>query len=323
MYHAARHGDGIARLQVRRAAFHHQPEAAGQHGVDLVDDVLGARMISDPLGKFDCCLVTDGAGTDEDTRRHVTQLTEHNDVLALFVFDPLEQTIPEAGRLVFTDGITQIEFNSSERKLRDAWSGDFEKRLKAVLAELKRQPDVILFIDEIHTVIGAGAASGGVMDASNLIKPVLASGELRCIGSTTYQEYRGIFEKDRALARRFQKIDINEPTVEETVQILKGLKTRFEEHHEVKYTARALRAEGLEVVDVESLTGSPEMLGGRVKTLHPVIAGGILARRDNPDDMKQLEDQGIEPIDVEGDVDPFGEVVDRFPGGRHPRLAAL
>jgi len=122
------------------------------------------------------------------------------------------------------------------------YRGDFEKRLKAVLADLKRQPEAILFIDEIHTIIGAGAASGGVMDASNLIKPVLASGDLRCIGSTTYQEYRGIFEKDRALARRFQKIDINEPTVEETVQILKGLKTRFEEHHEVKYSARALRA---------------------------------------------------------------------------------
>jgi ATP-dependent Clp protease ATP-binding subunit ClpA len=122
------------------------------------------------------------------------------------------------------------------------YRGDFEKRLKAVLADLKRQPEAILFIDEIHTIIGAGAASGGVMDASNLIKPVLASGELRCIGSTTYQEYRGIFEKDRALARRFQKIDINEPTVEETVQILKGLKTRFEEHHQVKYSNKALRA---------------------------------------------------------------------------------
>jgi ATP-dependent Clp protease ATP-binding subunit ClpA len=122
------------------------------------------------------------------------------------------------------------------------YRGDFEKRLKAVLADLKQRPNAILFIDEIHTVIGAGAASGGVMDASNLIKPVLASGELRCIGSTTYQEYRGIFEKDRALARRFQKIDIVEPTVEETVSILKGLKSRFEEHHEVKYSARSLRA---------------------------------------------------------------------------------
>ncbi|MGB5452749.1 MAG: ATP-dependent Clp protease ATP-binding subunit ClpA [Sedimenticolaceae bacterium] len=122
------------------------------------------------------------------------------------------------------------------------YRGDFEKRLKAVLADLKRQPQAILFIDEIHTIIGAGAASGGVMDASNLIKPVLASGDLHCIGSTTYQEYRGIFEKDRALARRFQKIDIEEPTTEETVQILKGLKTRFEEHHQVRYSAKALRA---------------------------------------------------------------------------------
>lgn len=122
------------------------------------------------------------------------------------------------------------------------YRGDFEKRLKAVIAQLKRQPKAILFIDEIHTIIGAGSASGGVMDASNLIKPVLASGELRCIGSTTYQEFRGIFEKDRALARRFQKIDINEPSVEDTVLILKGLKTRFEEHHQVTYTQPALRA---------------------------------------------------------------------------------
>jgi ATP-dependent Clp protease ATP-binding subunit ClpA len=122
------------------------------------------------------------------------------------------------------------------------YRGDFEKRLKAVMAELRKQPGAILFIDEIHTVIGAGAASGGVMDASNLIKPVLASGELRCIGSTTYQEYRGIFEKDHALARRFQKIDVVEPTVSETVEILRGLRERFEEHHGVKYTDEALTA---------------------------------------------------------------------------------
>ncbi|MBV5347350.1 AAA family ATPase, partial [bacterium] len=122
------------------------------------------------------------------------------------------------------------------------YRGDFEKRLKAVLAQLKRQPRAILFIDEIHTIIGAGSASGGVMDASNLIKPVLASGDLRCIGSTTYQEYRGIFEKDRALARRFQKIDIDAPSVEETIEILKGLKSRFEAHHQVTYTNPALRA---------------------------------------------------------------------------------
>ncbi|MFO7305127.1 MAG: ATP-dependent Clp protease ATP-binding subunit ClpA [Gammaproteobacteria bacterium] len=122
------------------------------------------------------------------------------------------------------------------------YRGDFEKRLKSVLAELKKIPGAILFIDEIHTVIGAGAASGGVMDASNLIKPALANGELRCIGSTTYSEYRGIFEKDHALARRFQKIDILEPTVPETIEILKGLRPRFEEHHGVKYSDEALKA---------------------------------------------------------------------------------
>ncbi|MFZ0470127.1 MAG: ATP-dependent Clp protease ATP-binding subunit ClpA [Thiogranum sp.] len=122
------------------------------------------------------------------------------------------------------------------------YRGDFEKRLKGVLSQLRKEPGAILFIDEIHTIIGAGAASGGVMDASNLIKPMLASGELKCIGSTTYHEYRGIFEKDRALARRFQKIDVVEPTVDEAFSILKGLKSRFEEHHEVKYSAKALRA---------------------------------------------------------------------------------
>ncbi len=121
------------------------------------------------------------------------------------------------------------------------YRGDFEKRLKALVTNLKKEPDSILFIDEIHTIIGAGSASGGVMDASNLIKPVLASGQLRCIGSTTYQEYRGIFEKDHALARRFQKIDVLEPSVEDTILILKGLKTRFEQHHDVKYTPEALR----------------------------------------------------------------------------------
>ncbi|MBI2778646.1 MAG: ATP-dependent Clp protease ATP-binding subunit ClpA [Gammaproteobacteria bacterium] len=121
------------------------------------------------------------------------------------------------------------------------YRGDFEKRLKGVVNQLQKEPGAILFIDEIHTIIGAGAASGGVMDASNLIKPVLASGALKCIGSTTYQEYRGVFEKDRALARRFQKIDVAEPTVDETVQILEGLKSRFEEHHHVKYSKQALR----------------------------------------------------------------------------------
>ena len=120
------------------------------------------------------------------------------------------------------------------------YRGDFEQRLKAVMKKLSEQPDAVLFIDEIHTLIGAGAASGGTLVASNLLKPALSNGSLKCIGATTYQEYRGIFEKDHALSRRFQKIDVEEPSVAETVEILKGLKSRFEKHHSVKYTAAAL-----------------------------------------------------------------------------------
>jgi ATP-dependent Clp protease ATP-binding subunit ClpA len=120
------------------------------------------------------------------------------------------------------------------------YRGDFEQRLKSVLKQLRDNPSAILFIDEIHTIIGAGSASGGTLDASNLLKPALASGQLRCIGATTFTEFRGVFEKDHALSRRFQKIDVNEPTVEQTVQILRGLKSRFEEHHGVKYSASAL-----------------------------------------------------------------------------------
>ena len=122
------------------------------------------------------------------------------------------------------------------------YRGDFEKRFKALLSELRENEKAILFIDEIHTIIGAGAASGGVMDASNLLKPVLTSGDLRCIGSTTYQEYRGIFEKDRALSRRFQKIDVDEPDVETTYRILKGLKSSFETYHDLRYSDKALKA---------------------------------------------------------------------------------
>ncbi|WP_066810490.1 ATP-dependent Clp protease ATP-binding subunit ClpA [Sphingomonas asaccharolytica] len=122
------------------------------------------------------------------------------------------------------------------------YRGDFEERLKQVVTELEKMPDAILFIDEIHTVIGAGATSGGAMDASNLLKPALSGGTIRCIGSTTYKEFRNHFEKDRALLRRFQKIDVNEPTIEDTVKILAGLRSAFEEHHQVKYTPDAIKA---------------------------------------------------------------------------------
>ena len=121
------------------------------------------------------------------------------------------------------------------------YRGDFEKRLKGLLGNLSDNDNAILFIDEIHTIIGAGAASGGVMDASNLLKPLLASGKMRCVGSTTYAEYRGIFDKDKALSRRFQKVDVLEPSVEDAYKILKGLKSRFEAHHKLRYTDKALR----------------------------------------------------------------------------------
>lgn len=149
----------------------------------------------------------------------------------------VEERVPE---VLFGSTIYALDMGSLIAGTK--YRGDFEKRLKDVIAEVRDDPGAILFIDEIHTVIGAGAASGGVMDASNLIKPVLANGDIRCIGSTTYSEYRGIFEKDHALARRFQKIDILEPSVEETVAILKGLKSRFEEHHGIKYDDAALEA---------------------------------------------------------------------------------
>jgi ATP-dependent Clp protease ATP-binding subunit ClpA len=122
------------------------------------------------------------------------------------------------------------------------YRGDFEQRLKSVLKQLKSNPNSVLFIDEIHTLIGAGSASGGTLDASNLLKPALSSGQLKCIGATTFNEYRGIFEKDHALSRRFQKIDVNEPSVEQTIEILRGLKSRFEEHHGVKYSSAAISA---------------------------------------------------------------------------------
>ena len=122
------------------------------------------------------------------------------------------------------------------------YRGDFEERVKQVVKELENHPDAILFIDEIHTVIGAGATSGGAMDASNLLKPALASGTLRCMGSTTYKEFRQHFEKDRALVRRFQKIDVNEPTIEDTIKILKGLKIYYEEFHKLRYTDDAIKA---------------------------------------------------------------------------------
>ena len=193
------------------------------------------------------------------------------------------------------------------------YRGDFEKRFKSLLGELKRQPSSILFIDEIHTIIGAGAASGGVMDASNLLKPLLSGGELRCMGSTTFNEFRGIFEKDSALARRFQKVDVVEPSVDDTYKILKGLKPQFEEHHELKYTDKALRAASEladryirdrhmpdKAIDVIDEVGASQRLVSQnkrkkliqVSDIERVVAqiARIPSRSVNTDDKKTLKD---------------------------------
>ncbi len=173
------------------------------------------------------------------------------------------------------------------------YRGDFEKRFKGLLKDLKKQPKAILFIDEIHTIIGAGSASGGVMDASNLLKPLLSSGEIRCIGSTTFTEFRGIFEKDSALARRFQKIDVVEPSVDDTYQILRGLRKQFERHHEVEYTDDALRAaaelanryindrhlpdKAIDVIDEAGASQRLKPLEQRARVIDTEIVEGVVA----------------------------------------------
>ncbi len=175
-----------------------------------------------------------------------------------FKNNPIHVGDPGVGKTAITEGLAQLIAEGRVPKaLREAriysldmgailagtrYRGDFEERMKRVLAELQKRKNVILFIDEIHTIVGAGAVSGGSMDASNILKPALATGKLRCVGSTTYDEYRKYFEKDGALSRRFQKIEVNEPTIEDTVLIIKGLKSRYEEYHEVEYSEEALRA---------------------------------------------------------------------------------
>tara|TARA_E500000178_G_scaffold356704_1_gene437593 strand:+ start:12201 stop:14474 length:2274 start_codon:yes stop_codon:yes gene_type:complete len=158
------------------------------------------------------------------------------------IAEGLAQLIEDGGVAEPIMGSTVFSLDMGSLLAGTKYRGDFEKRLKGIIIELKAIDKCILFIDEIHTIIGAGAASGGVMDASNLLKPLLSSGQLRCIGSTTYEEYRGVFEKDHALSRRFQKIDVSEPSVDDTYKILKGLKSRFEQHHRLKFTDSALQS---------------------------------------------------------------------------------
>ena len=252
----------ITRLDVVNYISHGMPQLPGEGGGEEQDASLDSESETEasPLERYATNLnqlAIDGKidpliGREIEIERTVQILCRRRKNNPLYVGDA------GVGKTALAEGLARMIVEERVPEvLRDAtiyaldmgtliagtkYRGDFEKRLKGVIKEIQQDPGAILFIDEIHTVIGAGAASGGVMDASNLIKPVLANGEIRCIGSTTYEEYRGIFEKDHALARRFQKIDVPEPSLEETIAILHGLKSRFEEHHGVHYETEALNA---------------------------------------------------------------------------------
>jgi len=219
----------------------------GQRGQDALSNYCVNLNKKAQAGKIDPLI-----GRDSEIERTIQILCRRTKNNPLYVGDP------GVGKTAIAEGLAKriVEGDVPEVLLKSTifaldmgsllagtrYRGDFEERLKAVVNELENQPGSILFIDEIHTVIGAGATSGGAMDASNLLKPALAQGTLRCIGSTTYKEYRNYFEKDRALVRRFQKIDVNEPTIEDTIKILQGLKTNYEKHHKVRYTPEAIKA---------------------------------------------------------------------------------
>ncbi|MGH7070819.1 MAG: Clp protease N-terminal domain-containing protein, partial [Acetobacteraceae bacterium] len=238
------HGSGNAQEGSGEGDRDEKPSRRGQDAlsnycVNLNKKALAGRI--DPL-----------IGREIEIERTIQILCRRNKNNPLYVGDP------GVGKTAIAEGLAKriVEGSVPEVLARSTiyaldmgallagtrYRGDFEERLKAVVSELENQQGAILFIDEIHTVIGAGATSGGAMDASNLLKPALAAGNLRCIGSTTYKEFRNYFEKDRALVRRFQKIDVNEPTLEDSIKILRGLKSNYEKHHKVRYTEEAIRA---------------------------------------------------------------------------------
>ena len=238
------HGGGSEQTQTEGATGEDQPagksgSALEQYTVDLVAKAKKGEI--DPL-----------IGRDQELTRTIHVLLRRRKNNPIFVGDP------GVGKTALAEGLAlRIVKGDVPDSFRDTlifaldmgallagtkYRGDFEARLKGVLSELEQKPGAILFVDEIHTIVGAGATSGGTLDASNILKPVLGSGKLRCIGSTTYEEYKNHFEKDRALSRRFQKIDVGEPTIDEAVEILKGLRTYYESHHGVRYTPAALRA---------------------------------------------------------------------------------
>ncbi|MDT5293851.1 MAG: ATP-dependent Clp protease ATP-binding subunit ClpA, partial [Acidobacteriota bacterium] len=254
---------GVTRLDVLNYLAHGISKVEGGGGAFAPDgeaDYESEQAARDPLASFTANLVERAAagkidpliGRDAEVARTIQVLCRRRKNNPIYVGDP------GVGKTAIAEGLAlKIQQGEVPEALKGAevysldmgallagtkYRGEFEQRLKAVIGALRKKENAILFIDEIHTIVGAGAVSGGSMDASNIIKPVLASGEIRCIGSTTYPEYKAAFERDRALARRFQKIEVGEPSLEETIEILEGLKTYYEQHHGVRYTAEAVRA---------------------------------------------------------------------------------
>jgi ATP-dependent Clp protease ATP-binding subunit ClpA len=309
-------GEGVTRLDVLNYISHKIPKASYQEreedqGSARPDNEERRRNKSDPLEMFTTDLVRQAKqgkldpliGRELEIERTMQVLCRRRKNNPVFVGDP------GVGKTAIAEGLAQkIAKNEVPDLLQDVhiyaldlggmlagtkFRGDFEQRLKGVIAELKKRPKSVLFIDEIHTIVGAGATSSGSMDASNILKPVLTSGEIRCIGSSTYEEYKNHFEKDRALSRRFEKIEIHEPPVGESIQILKGLRSRYEEHHGIEYTDSALKAAAElsakyindrylpdKAIDVMDEAGAFVRLtgGGGRKKIHPVDIEKIVAK---------------------------------------------
>lgn len=254
--------EGISRLDVLRVISHELPvePASNEPEAETKEDQKSAKKKANPLDSYTVNLIDRAAkgkldpliGRELEMERTMQVLCRRRKNNPIFVGDP------GVGKTAMAEGLAQKIWDGEiPDLLKDVrifsldlggmlagskFRGDFEQRLKGVVAELKKRKNAILFIDEIHTIVGAGATSSGSMDASNILKPFLSTGELRCIGSTTYEEYKNHFEKDRALSRRFEKIDILEPPVKDSIRILKGLRTRYEEHHDIEYTDAALKS---------------------------------------------------------------------------------
>lgn len=251
---------GVERLDVLTFISHGLDEGSGSRGVEAGAEAGDGEAKADPLAQYTVELTARAkegkidplVGRTAELDRAVEVLCRRRKNNPLFVGDPGvgKTALAEGLALRIVEGNVPEMFAKTKLYALDMglllagtrYRGDFEGRLKAVVQKLKEQPDCILFIDEIHTIVGAGSTSGGSLDASNLLKPVLANGEIRCIGSTTYEEYRNHFEKDRALARRFQRIDLTEPTTEECLGILEGLEPRYAQYHHVRYSPAALKA---------------------------------------------------------------------------------